>query len=149
MQKHLWALVLAYLIIAPAYAGAEPNKAQYELQERCGKRVTEFVEKEYGRERIYNKYIRLISPSFVNHYNPTLNRCFVLLTLQVAENSNMVVTEISLIDVNENRDIGSIVLVFDKINSVTTTSFCDMTIKQQPCHSEFEWREFVKSYMKR
>src|ERR1700730_5616852 len=131
MQKHVWALVLGYLLITPACADAEPNKAQYELQERCGKRATEFVAKEYGRERIYNKHTRLISPAFVNHYNIALNKCFVLLTLQVSENANVVITEISLIDVDENRDIGNVILLFDKNDSVTATSFCDMTTNQK------------------
>ena len=42
-------VVFAFLAtVATTQVSAEPDKLQYELQERCGRRATEVFEKEYG-----------------------------------------------------------------------------------------------------
>jgi hypothetical protein len=86
--------VLAAFLTIPT-ASAEPNKEQYELRERCGRRAAEFF-----------KYLGYRDASFENHYNPDLNGCFLLVTITRSETGKAVTwVEWQLWDVNENREL--------------------------------------------
>jgi hypothetical protein len=86
--------VLAVLLAVPK-ASAQPNKEQYELWERCGKRAAEFF-----------KYLSYRDASFENHYNPDLNGCFLLVTITKQETNKPVTwVECQLWYVNENREL--------------------------------------------
>ena len=75
-------------------AHAEPNKAQYELQERCGKDAAAF----------FKRFNAPDGASYTDHYNPDLNGCFALLNLsQIRWGAYWPVWE--LWNVNENRRI--------------------------------------------
>jgi len=93
----------AILALALAGAGtaaqAELNKAQYELQERCGKDAAKF----------FKRFSAPDGASYTNHYNPDLNGCFALLNLSrpggAPSGSGRIWLEWELWDVNENRQI--------------------------------------------
>src|ERR1700687_3485132 len=88
-------------------AHSQPNKERYELQERCGRLATEVIKREYqsftdyGRTHIYN---------YRNHYDPRLNKCFLLLVhLDSPEKKPLgddTLRELRLIDLNENKEYG-------------------------------------------
>jgi hypothetical protein len=83
----------AFLTVSQA--SAEPNKEQYELRERCGKRAAEFFNQLGYRDA-----------SFENHYNPDLNSCFLLVTITRSETGKGVAwVEWQLWDVNENKEL--------------------------------------------
>ena len=58
------AILTLGLAAAGTAAQAEPNKEQYELQERCGKDAVEFFQRFEKRDPS--------AVSFTNHYNPDL-----------------------------------------------------------------------------
>jgi hypothetical protein len=92
------AILPLVLAAAGTAARAEPNKDQYELQERCGKDAAEFF------QRFDKGYPPAVS--FTNHYNPYLNGCFVLVNRTRIESGKGVTwIEWDLWDVNENRQV--------------------------------------------
>jgi hypothetical protein len=48
MRRTIPAVFALAIVLPIAHAAAEPNKTQYELQERCGKRAEEAFRQEYG-----------------------------------------------------------------------------------------------------
>jgi hypothetical protein len=75
---HVVATAILLLLSGFAVSGyAEPNKVQYELQERCAERASEFFQKEYGNGVEDNGGGGQNYTYFVNHYNATLNKCFI------------------------------------------------------------------------
>jgi hypothetical protein len=61
------------LLISAENAQAEPNEAAYEFAERCGKSAAEYFQKHYGNPPADTDV------SFENHYNQSLNKCFILI----------------------------------------------------------------------
>ena len=79
----------------------------YELSKECGASASQLFAKEHDgntvSERVGNEYYW-----FEDHYNPSLNACFMLETTEhyyAYQNYNM--GSWTLIDVNDNRDIDS------------------------------------------
>ena len=78
---HVFATAILLLLSGFAASGyAEPNKVQYELQERCAKGASEFFQKEYGNGIEDNGGGGETYTYFVNHYNARLNKCFISFT---------------------------------------------------------------------
>jgi|ERR1700730_6014801 hypothetical protein len=73
-------LMLLALVGASPSLRAEPNKLQYELEERCGRAAAVIFEKDWEGKGITNTPDGQIVASFENHYNQSLNKCFYLLT---------------------------------------------------------------------
>jgi hypothetical protein len=70
----------AILLLLSGFAAsgyADPNKIQYELQERCAKGASEFFRKAYGSGVEDNGGGGQNYTYFVNHYNARLNKCFI------------------------------------------------------------------------
>ena len=59
--------LLALLLFGTA-SQAQPNKEQYELQERCGKRAAEFFAKAWAGE-VSNTASGQTTANYENHYN--------------------------------------------------------------------------------
>lgn len=72
-------LVVGFIFLAAIASNsiAELNKAEYELQEKCGKHAAEYVKRQWNA-------------SYVNHYNRRLNKCFVLIDFQVQEGKDSI-----------------------------------------------------------
>ena len=129
--------------IASAPSLAEPNKIQFELEERCGQAARGIFEKDWEGKSIVNTPNGQIIANFENHYNPVLNRCYYLLRsnsyLRVPPTTNV---SLMLIDVNENREIGEF-----RQNQQDRPAWC--FVANTTCHSKAEWQTLIKPYMER
>jgi hypothetical protein len=70
----LLAIALFLLIAGGQNCLAEPNKLQYEKEERCGSQARGIFEKDWKGNGIVNTEDGQIVATFENHYNPTLNK---------------------------------------------------------------------------
>jgi hypothetical protein len=108
-------------------------KEEYELQDKCGQRTSEFFKKEYGNGISTDKYGQMMS-GYQNHYNKKLNKCFIIIT---STSRNMRLK--NLFDFNENKELGTFV---DNKNLPM-----DCRVFEKSCKSEQEWDLLVKPYM--
>jgi hypothetical protein len=134
-------LAFALAVFAIPEASAEPNKEQYELQERCGKRSAEVFKSVYGGGDVTNTEAGQSIATYQNHYSTTFNKCFFLETVTSLnyKKQNSTSTMMTLFDVNENKDCGT----FFKIDGTPVTCY----VQGKSCHSESEWEELLKPYM--
>jgi len=124
--------------IIPNTKEKETKNADYDLQERCGKRAAQLFNDEY---LIFNDKFFSIA-RYKSHYNSKLNKCIsyieIIVTIGVMQGKN----DQSLIDVNENTRLGTgsfspdfspmcFINTADEIKSVTGK----------------EWLAFVKKMM--
>jgi hypothetical protein len=138
-RSALWLILLAF------GASAEPNKLQYELEERCGRAATAIFEKDWEGKGIVNTQDGQIVANFENHYNPTLNKCYYLLTSTSYLTKKVPPTSVVsliLVDVNDNREIGE--FIQSQQDKPTWCFVADKT-----CHSKAEWQTLIKPYMER
>jgi hypothetical protein len=126
----------AVLAMLPTAAVAEPNKALYELQERCSKQVSERFERR-GFEGTGIDDGSTLS-FFNNHYNARLNKC-IYLESNVTTTKNAVYARHSLMDLHGNRVIGSSLF----IGNVMALCSVDST----PCRTGGEWLALIKPFM--
>ena len=137
-------LTFVLTIIFPiTHAAAEPNKVQYELQERCGKRAEDSFRREYGNG-ISNTETGQNITSFQNHYSATLNKCFfleIVTSVNYKETPKNMSTMMTLFDLNDHKEYGE----YFKRSQDSIPFIC--TVQDQICHSEAEWRELLKPYM--
>jgi hypothetical protein len=125
---------------------AEPNKVQYELEERCGRQARDIFDKDWKGGGIVNTQDGQTIATFENHYNPTLNKCFYLLTsTSHLTKGTQPSTNVSLIllDVNENQEIAE----FLKNQHQDRPIWC--FVAGTTCHSKEEWQGLIKPYMER
>jgi hypothetical protein len=118
---------------------AAPNAVEYELQERCGKRVAEIWAKEYGATTV----VRDASGhtwSYENHYSSTFNKCFFLEILATTEKEKISLL-MRLFDINENKEYGS----FYSMDQTAGPTDCQ--VRGTRCRSEKEWRDLIKPFM--
>jgi hypothetical protein len=140
-------LVLVTLCVV---SGVAPNtwaaskKEEYELQERCGQQAKELFNQEYSnRYEKIGKYTRLAD--FRNHYNIKLNKCIVVITERNfigKPASDPLSTEITILDLNENRKFGWFLQISGKESSVVN---CD--VADEVCHSRSQWELLIEPYM--
>ena len=128
----------------PSIGQAQPNKDLYELQERCGKRAEEVFNKTY--KRMSEADGAKLFFDFENHYNPRLNKCFILVTRTTFKVVEGKLTEQTsettwLRDLNDNREYGTYVW----FSTLAAPFTCEVRGKQ--CRSEQEWRELIKPFM--
>jgi hypothetical protein len=141
----LSAITLAGLALClPTLATADPDKVQYELQEKCGLRANQRFKEDYGNGITNTKDGQLIS-TFRNHYNPNLNKCFILVLTTSVSNKKTATWTISstktesLFDLNDNEEYGEFDLVDDKMYS------CYFQDRQ--CSSYAEWQSLIKPFL--
>lgn len=83
---------------------------------------------------------------FESHYNPTLNKCFYLLTVSYyitkAKPTPGNMTTFILLDVNENREIGELLRFQDN-----RIAWC--FVGQTNCDSIEQWNSLIRPYMER
>jgi hypothetical protein len=141
----LLAFALAAIFAIPE-TSAEPNKEQYELQERCGKRAAEVFKSVYGAGGATNTETGQNITTYQNHYSATFNKCFVLdivTGVSYKTPSKGISTMMTLFDVNENKDYGT----FFRLSKDSAPVTCN--VQEKICHSESEWQELLKPYMER
>ena len=117
-------------------------KEEYELQEKCGKRCEEIFKKDYGHGYQNKKDSRTVL-NYENHYNKTLNKCFMLIFSKTyfKEKTSGVLIMKSLEDVNDHKEYGN----FSQFDKQTFPSNCSVLGKS--CKSEEAWDSLVKPYM--
>jgi hypothetical protein len=144
MRAIYWSFALAAIIAIPQ-TSAEPNKDQYELQERCGKRAEEVFKRDYAFKGggVTDTKDGEDMTVYENHYNAMLNKCFVLekVTSIKYKTNKGTATKKTLFDVNEHKVYG-IFFIRSEFNFPL-----ECRIQQKICHSEGEWEELLKPYM--
>jgi hypothetical protein len=109
---------------------AEPNKAQYELQERCGESAAKWFRREWSSAISAGQIT-----TYENHYNRKLDRCMVLVSLRFPDSLLL-----TLLDLNERKTYG------DFNGSISNPPiWCYVGEKQ--CRSEVEWRTLGKRFL--
>jgi hypothetical protein len=154
------AIYLAFVlptICVISEGSAEPNKDQYELQERCGKRAEEVFNRDHATK---NNLTADSAYSYQSHYSATLNKCFYLeivtSNLKSPEGSEGISTIMTLSDLNEHKEYGTFYMKggyrFEGYGTFVGTVYsapfpCKWNEQHKACHSASEWREWLKPYM--
>ncbi len=128
-----------YLFIIPLVVGStgysQPNKEQYDLEERCGKRADEVFRREYETP----PKMRGFTFNYRNHYSPKLNKCFFVEISTSMIDAHRMSTQYRLFDLNENKELGSFYKQSD--------GFMTCVVGTRPCASEAEWNTLISPYM--
>jgi hypothetical protein len=122
---------------------AQPNKVEYELRERCGKRAAEVFKAEYSPP-VANTDEGQILFNYRSHYNAALNKCFFLeisQTIAYRAKPQYSATMYRLYDINDNKEYGS----FYRRSDANSLGECNVIDKS--CSSEAEWELLIKRFM--
>lgn len=121
-------------------AGAEPNKALYELQERCANQARESFQREWGANVVNTKDGRMTA-NYENHYSAKFNKCFYLeiSTTYPSTKNGAVTKNLRLFDLHENKEYATY-SAHDGLPPI-----CE--VRDLLCHSEGEWRSLVRQFM--
>jgi hypothetical protein len=129
----------------PMSANAAPDKAQYELQERCAKRAEQLFAKSWPKGSPDNSAGYTITGDYVSHYNARLNKCFMLETAHSYDKNRPTVSK-TLLDVNSNKQYGAFIGDLSRsINPSGLALVCYFGEKR--CGSEAEWDAMADVYM--
>jgi hypothetical protein len=131
--------VLAALLLVGTASHAQPNREQYELQERCGKRAAELFKREYSSGFKTRDTTTMFN--YENHYSARLNKCFFLEIADLYEKGKGSTKSLRLFDLNENKQYGICMSSFG--DGVPYPCF----VQDQVCRSEDEWRTLIKPFM--
>jgi hypothetical protein len=136
--KRLTRNTCKWLFIIPLLVGSsgrsQPNKEQYELEERCGKRADEVFRREYETKEEKDSLF-----NYRNHYNPRLNKCFFLEISTSMIGRHTMATMYRLFDLNENKELGNFYKASDGVMSCV--------VGTHSCASEAEWNTLISPYM--
>jgi hypothetical protein len=103
---------------------------KYRLQERCADRAKTLFETDY------NLGVGGIISNYENHFNASLDKCFMLVwTKDITKGEAKTIT-LELIDAIENRRYGF-------------WSSSDCEVRDQYCRTESEWWELVQPYLEK
>jgi hypothetical protein len=94
-MKFAFLLPWPVIMTASYQSAAQPNAVVYELQERCAKNAAEFFHR-----------VGLGNASYINHYNPELNGCFILISKNTQPVNEGITGRVwELWDISENRKL--------------------------------------------
>jgi hypothetical protein len=128
-------LVVAAALLVGTATHAQPNKEQYELQERCGKWTAEVFAKDWDTE-VSNTELGQTIRNYENHYNSRLNKCIYLEITNTRGKAPS--RRMRLVDLNENREIAT-------YREVGPWVLC--SVQEKECETEDEWRTLIKPFM--
>jgi hypothetical protein len=144
VSKSHFALFLAFVADFRLTGYAEPNKGQYELQERYGCAAKEYFAGEFGTKYTKNDQTTIIY-NFRNHYNAKMNKCLVLIMtrylIKKSPRSEPSLIWLSILDINETREFGA----FGQTSSEASSSTCE--VDGAVCHSRSQWELLIAPYM--
>jgi|SRR5438309_9484355 hypothetical protein len=145
-MKRILAISLGttFLVYMPMSANAAPDKVQYELQERCGKRAEQIFAKNWPRGSPDNSMGYTQTAGYQSHYNARLNKCFMLQTSQAYDPKQPSVMKI-LWDVNSNKEYGPFFGDLPGSKPSGLPSTC--SFGEKICKSEAEWDAMADVYM--
>jgi hypothetical protein len=128
----------------PLSVNAAPDKAQYELQERCAKRAEQIFAKDWPHGSPDTSAGYTQTATYQSHYNPTLNKCFMLEISQGFLKERVTLSKV-LLDVNANKEYGQF---FGEPFSLKPSGLIPMcTFGTKGCASESEWDAMANVYM--
>src|SRR5262249_53543628 len=132
------------LILPPSESAAAPNKEQYELQERCGRRAAEIWRDEYVGGRSHDKGAIL---TYESHYSPSLNMCFFLEKVRRYDNGKEVTIR-RLFDANGGDKEYAMFLQEKQLkpSSGIAPFVVVCFVSEIKCHSEDEWQALLKKH---
>jgi len=123
---------------------ADPDKAAYELQERCGRRANEWFKETNGTGITNTKDAQLFS-NFRNHYSARLNKCFVLVMSTAVNHKKTGDGKVSsttmetLFDLNDNNEYGE----FNQVDLQVLSCY----VQDNHCSNKNEWEMLIKPYL--
>jgi hypothetical protein len=123
-------------------ASAEPDRAIYELQERCARHALDWFVLQTGKTgEVNGNTVRSrdlsMEISFVNHYNPKLNTCFVqTVTLFFRDK----LESLAIYNLLNNVQFGSLMLNLE-------TGRGTGAVSGATCRSQREWDELTRAYL--
>ena len=116
-------------------------KAEYDLQERCGKRAEEIYRKDWGGEGVINHKDYQQVSGFTNHYNKKLNKCFILISSQLFWTNYAYRESYELWDINDNKLYGN----YYSDYSLGALLHCNLL--DTWCNSYKAWESLTKPFM--
>jgi hypothetical protein len=130
--------VVGFIVVTAVDAFGEPNKVEYELRERCGKRAQEVWKRDFGDQDTKTRHVVSV---YENHYNSKLNKCFLAVNTSVTED-NKVTQERKLYDVDENK-------TYARYSSDGPFLTCTIYIgnAKRQCGSELQWLDLIQIYI--
>jgi hypothetical protein len=131
---------LVALLLFGTVAHAQPNKEQYELQERCGKRAAEVFARDWP-SGVSNTASGQTRANYENHYNSRLNKCIYLEISNSFQRGEPPFRLMRLFDLNENREIAT----YMKSEGDAFAFLC--SVQDKGCRTEAEWRTLIKPFM--
>jgi hypothetical protein len=154
MSRNAIAVVSTVILCLDAGGGvshseAAVDKAEYELQERCGRRAAEMFEKQYGTGFVVTDIGGYRRTTYSSNYNATFNKCYMSLhtTTHGKEKPGSTpptydVTTLALQDVNANKQIGFCIYLNGMPPAPGSCYFEGHAIE-----SADEWETLEKPYM--
>jgi len=133
LRQAIGAAALCALPMTVGDVCAEPNKAEYELGERCGKTAADWFRRNWGKTASSEE------ASFENHYSPRTNKCYVFLKYTMPRREPPLLV-LHLFDVNDSRELGR----FSR-SGADAPSQCE--VMETACKSEAEWRDLARALM--
>lgn len=109
----------------------DKSGTDFALQQQCAEQAQLFADN-YGVDRDWEDVI--------NHYNPDLNKCFVLIKRGLIHHDNIYSEE--LFDAVEQKRYGSFA-----VGIPTYGKPIECNVLDKFCESRDEWDAFVKTYM--
>ena len=104
------------------------------MQDKCAKDSEAYFASEWST---------VSGTTYIDHYNKTLNKCFIEVTIDTIGNSEM--KDISLTDVQEKTLVGSMNVVYP-VGQMPQT-FTNCKVNNQKCTSLDEFNKLVSPYM--
>jgi|SRR5208283_5225950 len=121
-------IVIAVSMLLISITGcSNPQKANYEMQEKCAKDAAQYFANNYA-----------VASRYENHYNTKLNKCFI----KVVNPSYAHTDNFHLIDINENKLVGCY-FIYPGLSK--TNVACD--VAGTKCQSLDQWNVLAKKYM--
>jgi hypothetical protein len=135
-------LVNGFNLLFIEHCYADSNKAEYELQERCGNKADKWFKAEFGNGYKSDKDGQWLY-NYQNHYNKKLNKCFITFTSTHLPNDKKMKGFMSkqLFDINENKEYGGYAAPTGAMKPM------QCVVQDTYCNSEGEWDALVKPYM--
>jgi hypothetical protein len=112
---------------------AEPNKAEYELVERCNKVAADWFRRNWGKTSISEE------ASFESHYSPRAKKCYVLLRYALPRREPPLLV-LHLFDINGGRELG-------RFSGTGAAAPSQCKVIETECKSEGEWCDLARALM--
>lgn len=133
LQQAVGAAALCGFWMTAGDVRAEPNKAEYELGERCSKAAADWFRRNWGKTASGEE------ASFESHYSPRAKKCYVLLKYALPRREPPLLV-LHLFDINGSRELG-------RFSGTGAGAPSQCEVMETACKSEEEWRNLARALM--